>query len=483
MSTKNDLLNGVFWTALSKYSGFIFQIIITAVLARLITPEDFGVIAIALIFITFFNLLSDFGIGPAIIQVKNLDDIEINSIFSFTIWGGVLLAIVFFFLSFPISSVYDSDDLKVVLQILTIDIVFVTWNIVPNAIILKEKKFKLISLRTLFLQIVSGILSIVAAYHGAGIYALVLSPVITAIGIFIINYYYVNVKYIRSFNKTSISKLYKFSIYQLLFNLSNYFFRNLDKILIGKYLCMKDLGYYDKSYHLMLMPMNYTSSIFNQVLHPILSDLQKDYHQLAIKYNKIVQSLAIISFPIGTFLFFASEDVIMVLYGSQWRPAISVFHILSLSIPLQLILTTIGSIYQAAGDTKRLFYTGLVSSVITIIGFLVALSVYGNINAVAWSWNITLLFSFVINYFTLYRMTLHENFWTFVKTLKIPLILSSFCSALLIPYSLLIPSNLFLLNMVLKAIIVLIVTIIVLLQFHIVDFKNPRFKYSFKKKS
>ena len=389
---------------------------------------------------------------------------------------------MFFYLSYPISSVYNSDDLKVVLQILTIDIVFVTWNIVPNAIILKEKKFKLISLRTLFLQFVSGILSIVAAYHGAGIYALVLSPVITAIGIFITNYYHTNLKFIISFNKTSIRKIYKFSIYQLLFNLSNYFFRNLDKILIGKYLSMKDLGYYDKSYHLMLMPMNYTSSIFNQVLHPILSDLQKDYHELAIKYNKVVQILAFISFPIGTFLYFASEDVIMVLYGSQWRPAISVFHILSLSIPLQLILTTIGSVYQAAGDTKRLFYTGLASSVITILGFLVALIVYKSIDAVAWSWNITLLFSFIINYYTLYKITLHENLWPFIRSLKIPLILSVFCSLLLIPYSLFIPPSLYLLNLGLKAIIVLIVTIIVLHHFHIVDFQNLRLKYSVYKK-
>ena len=92
MSTKKDLLSGVFWTALSRYSGFFIQIVITAVLARLLTPEDFGVIAIALVFITFFNLLSDFGIGPAIIQVKDLDNNEINSIFSITIWGGVFLS-------------------------------------------------------------------------------------------------------------------------------------------------------------------------------------------------------------------------------------------------------------------------------------------------------------------------------------------------------------------------------------------------------
>lgn len=478
MSTKKELLNGVLWTALSRYSGFFIQIVITAVLARLLTPEDFGVIAIALVFITFFNLLSDFGIGPAIIQVKDLDNNEINSIFSITIWGGVFLAIFFFYLSFPISSVYNSDDLKVVLQILTINIAFVTWNIVPNAIILKEKKFKLVSIRTMFLQIVSGILSIAAAYHGFGIYALVLSPIITAIGIFIINYYHTDLKFIISFNKTSIRKIYKFSIYQLLFNLSNYFFRNLDKILIGKYLSMKDLGYYDKSYHLMLMPMNYTSSVFNQVLHPILSDLQKDYHEMASKYNKIVQILAFISFPIGTFLFFASEDVIMVLYGSQWRPAISVFHILSLSIPLQLILTTIGSIYQAAGDTKRLFYTGLASSVITILGFLVALIVYESIDAVAWSWNITLLFSFVINYYTLYRKTLHENLWPFIESFKIPLLLSFFCSMILFSYPLLIPSNLYLFNLLLKAIIVLVVTIIVLYYFHIVDFQKIWLKYN-----
>ena len=474
MSIKRELLNGVFWTALSRYSGLIIQIVITAVLARLLSPEDFGIIAVALVFITFFSLLSDFGIGPAIIQIKDLDGDEINSIFSITLWLGVVLAIVFFIFSYPISSFYGSEDLKVVLQILTIDIAFVTWNIVPNAIILKEKKFKLVSIRTLLLQIVSGILSVVLAFYGFGIYALVLSPIVTSIGMFFINFYHVNLKYIRSFNKSSLLKIYRFSVYQLLFNLSNYFFRNLDKILIGKFIGMKDLGYYDKSYHLMLMPMNYTSSIFNQVLHPVLSDLQKDYHELAIKYNKIVQYLALISFPIGTYLFFSSEDVIMVLYGSQWKPAISAFHILSLSIPLQLILTTIGSIYQAAGDTKSLFYTGLASSVITIVGFVVALVFYGSIDAVAWSWDITLFFSFVINYYTLYRITLHESVASFLMSMKIPFFLSFICAMLLFIYSFCFPSNLYLWNMLIKSVIVIATTILVMLFFNILDIQEVR---------
>lgn len=96
MSVKQEILSGVFWSAIQKYSGLIIQILITAILARLLSPEDFGVIAIATVLIAFFTLFTDMGIGPAIIQNRELNQKDLDSIFSFSIWGGIVLSLLFF---------------------------------------------------------------------------------------------------------------------------------------------------------------------------------------------------------------------------------------------------------------------------------------------------------------------------------------------------------------------------------------------------
>ena len=106
-SIKKDLLSGVFYTAIAKYMGILVSLVIAGILARLIAPEEFGIVAVVTVIITFFGIFSDFGIGPAIIQNKELLQDDLTHIFSFTIWSGVILTILFFLCSWPISFFYN----------------------------------------------------------------------------------------------------------------------------------------------------------------------------------------------------------------------------------------------------------------------------------------------------------------------------------------------------------------------------------------
>ena len=142
------------------------------------------------------------------------------------------------------------------------------------------------------------------------------------------------------------------------------------------------------------------------------------------------------------------------MYGNQWEPAVPVFHILSVSIPLQIVLTTIGSIYQAAGDTKNLFFTGLVSSIVTIIGFIIALLVFHSVVAVAWSWNVSVLIGFIVNYYVLYKITLHESIADMMVHCKYPLLGVLISSSILLLCSKFIAFESMILNISLKFTIV-----------------------------
>lgn len=435
MSIKQEMLSGVFWTAVQKYSGLIVQIVVTAILARLLTPEDFGVVAIATVIIAFFTLFTDMGIGPAIIQKQDLEQKDIDSIFSFTIFGGIILAVLFFSVSSLIAHFYKQDSLVLICRLLSLDLLFAAWNIVPNALINKNKRFKFIAKRTLSLQVISGIISVFAAYNGLGLYALLISPILTSVGVFVLNYRQYPLTFSCRLHSDALKKIFSYSVFQFLFNFINYFSRNLDKLIIGRHFSMQELGFYEKSYRLMMLPLQYVTNVVTPVMHPILTTLQNDYKSLAEKYNKIIKLIATVSFPLGVFLYFAADDIICIVYGSGWEKAIPVFQILALSLPLQMILSTTGAIYQAAGKTNWMFYGGVSNTCCTVIGFVIAAVCFRTIESMAWAWNITLFANSVVSYGVLYKIVLRQSLRKPVLLCVLPAVTAVLLAAVLLFYS------------------------------------------------
>src|SRR5574344_1442108 len=270
---KKTLISGVAYTAIAKYSGIIISLIVTAVLARLIVPEEFGIVAIATVIITFFAIFSDLGIAPAIVQNKGLNEKDLSNIFSFTLFMGLILAVLFFFFFLLIVNYYANKILIPICLIFSINLLFSSLNIVPNALLFKNKQFKFIAYRTLTVQLLAGVLAVAAALFGLGIYSLLINPVISSVAMFIMSY----IKYPQSlsirFSLSSMKKIFSFSFYQFMFNLINYFSRNLDKLMIGKYLGMSPLGYYEKSYRLMMLPLQNITNVITPVMHPVFADV------------------------------------------------------------------------------------------------------------------------------------------------------------------------------------------------------------------
>lgn len=424
MSLKKELSSGVTYNAISKYSGVIVSLIISAVLARLISPEDFGIIAVATVIITFFSVFSDLGIAPAIIQNKNLTKENLSDIFSFTVWLALALSLGFFFSSWAIASYYGISKLVHICQLLSINLFFVTVNIVPNALLYKHKEFKFIALRTFIVQLIGGIISIIAALEGAGLYALLINPIFSSIALFIVSILRYRQKMKLLFDLSSLKLIFSYSSYQFLFNLINYFSRNLDKLLIGKYMGMSLLGYYEKSYRLMMLPLQNISYAITPVMHPIFSDFQDDLKKLSASYQKVIRLLAFIGFPLSVLLWFTSREAVLIVFGNQWIDSIPVFQILSLSVGIQIILSTSGAIFQAANETKLLFISGLISTILNVAGIFVGIFIFKTLAAVAWCITITYTINFFQCYFIMYRYALKANFRDLIKQFRSPILLS-----------------------------------------------------------
>lgn len=457
---KKELLTGVFYTAVAKYSGIILSLVVAGVLARLIKPEEFGIVAIATVVISFFNIFSDLGIGSAIIQNKTLQQEDLSHIFSFTIWSGIILSFLFFLFSWPIASYYENHTLLTICQLLAINLFFASANIVPNALIYKAKNFKFIAWRTLGVQILGGIIAIIIALTGGGLYALIINPIFSSILLFIISYH----KYPQALKYTwglaAIKKIFSFSVYQFLFNVINYFSRNLDKLLIGKYMGMSLLGYYEKSYRLMMLPLQNISHVITPVMHPVFSDYQNDLQQLSSSYEKIIRFLAFIGFPLSVFLWTSAREITLIIFGDQWLPSVPVFQILAISVGIQIVMSTSGSIFQASNDTRSLFICGVFSSILNVSGILTGIFIFKTLEAVAWCITLTFTINFLQCYLQMYYVTFHKPIGKFWRQLISPLIL---CGILYITFSTLSPiinANSLFINLLIKSIIFVIIFMI-----------------------
>lgn len=421
-SLKNEMLHGLFWSAIEKYSGLVVGTLISMVLARLLSPADFGVVAISTVFIAFLQIFCTMGIGPAVIQRKDLTPDDLNSIFTFSLIVGFSLGALFFASSWAIASIYKNDVLIPICQILSVNLIFASANMVPSALMAKNKRFKEIAKRTLLLQLVSGSAAICVAYYGAGVYSLLISPVFTSIGIFIYNRKFYRLTITWCVNTDSIKKILSFSLYQFLFEVENYFLRNLDKLIIGKFISPSALGYYEKSYRLMQLPLNQVTSVIGPVIQPIMSSLENNMEEMLRKNNKIVSIVATISFPLSVFLFYAASEIILVMFGEQWVNAIPCFKILALSGMTQMILSTSGGIMQASNAAKLLFEIGFVNSCVVVACFIVAAIIGGTIEHIAWGWTIGSITIFFVTYVWMYLKLFKRSILSMLKQLVNPII-------------------------------------------------------------
>ncbi|MED3989017.1 lipopolysaccharide biosynthesis protein [Priestia aryabhattai] len=418
-----ELKNGIIIIAIGKYSNLIIQFIILGILSRLLTPDDFGIVAIINVFLVFFSMLIDLGIGPAIIQNKTLTEQQINRIFTFTVLLSILLSVLFGTIARPIALFYDNEDLVEVFILMSLALFTSGINMVPQSILLKKKKFIGVNIAQVLSNIIYGVVGTVLAFNGFSYFAIVIATIVKNLVLFLIIFKQANIKLAKSIKLSDLKVIYSFSKNQFLFNLINYFSRNLDNILIGKFMSAKDLAYYDKAYTLSLYPNQILTNVITPVIQPIMSEYESQTNIIKETYLLVAKILAFVGMPLTVFLFMTSKEVIYIMFGFQWTGSIATFQILSLSIWIQMILSSTGSIFQSTNRTDLLLLSGILSSILNISSIIVGIWT-GKIEYVA----VVLVISFSINFIQANYLLMRKVFQTkqleFYKVLIDPIIIS-----------------------------------------------------------
>jgi len=358
--------NSVIVNVIGKYSNVLVQLLLMGVLARLLNPVDFGTMAVVMVIVTFFSFVSEMGLGPAIVQFHQMKPAQMAAIFWLTVGIGTGMALLFIASGPLVSRFYGDPQYSRIMLALGVTIALTCWTIVPLALLRKAQRFGAVATIEFTSAVLSGLCAIVAAYEGAGVFALVVKSAAFAGAMLTLCFFASGYRPNVRPSLAGMRDVLSYSGYQFLFNIVNYFTRNLDKVIVGKQMGAAALGAYDASYRLMLMPIYNLTYVLSTALQPIYSAHERNQALIFDSYRSVVRILSIAGGFVGIACFLCSNEIIAIVYGPKWSSAAAIFSVLSISIAVQVVSSSCWPIFQAIGRTDLLSLTGALSAVVTL---------------------------------------------------------------------------------------------------------------------
>lgn len=399
-SIKAEIIKSSVISFITKYAGAALQIIISMALARVLTPDEYGIVSIVTVLSSFLALVGQVGMSPAIIQ-NDLEDREVISLYNISILFGGILALLFGFSGKYIALIYENEAYISLVMLLAIALFFDTSVMVPGAILRKQKKFFIIGAIEISASLISSLITLILALMGYSYYALVFGTCISSIINFAAKWKFSKLSYKFIYDIQPLKKIFRFTIFQLLTNLLTYFSGNIDNLAIGKMFGTRSLGIYDKAFILMRYPLNYLGTAITQVLHPIMSERKNDKGIIYHTFIKMSLFMAYFGIFSSVFLWFNAESIILIMFGEQWLEAVPILRAFCFSIWASMTNSLFGSFFQTLGRTDINFCAYLILTVNTIIGVMIGTLLKKSLVVVALIigfgyWIVYFLFSFVL---------------------------------------------------------------------------------------
>jgi O-antigen/teichoic acid export membrane protein len=370
---RHRTLTGLTWSGAAQIGRQIIQFVVSVLLARLLTPNDFGLFSMIIVFTGFAELFNDVGLGAAIIQRSDVNRQLLNSVFWTNVLIGILLTVITAFAAPFLSSFYNEPLLKNLTTWISINFFINSLCIVQTVLLQKRIDFRRLAYTEMLATIISGIISVSMALSGFGVWSLVAQSVTFAFFYALMLWTFSTWQPKLSFDWQALKGLLRFSTHLFGFNVFNYWVRNMDNLLIGKVIGSSALGIYSRAYSLMLLPVSQISTVMGRVMFPALSIIQKDTELTKKVYLNSTRIIALISFPFITALLITAEPLILLLYGEKWSEIIPIFRILCITGIGQTVGTTLGWIYTSQGRTDIMFKWGMLSGFIYIISFVIGI--------------------------------------------------------------------------------------------------------------
>lgn len=436
---KHRAASGIKWSAVSQTGRQGTQLLTTIILAHLLSPADFGLVGMAMVVIGFINIFKDLGTAAAVIQRKELPEALLSSVFWVNVGFGTLVMVFAFFLA-PVSGfLYREPRVTPVLQVLSLSFFISSFGTLHQAQLERSLSFNSLAKLEITAVFVGAVVGIGLAFAHAGVWSLVFQSLATASITTLLLWFLSSWRPQWSFHWREVKTIAHFSLNLTGFSIFNYFARNADYFLIGRYLGAQDLGYYTLAYRILLFPLQNITAVIERVMYPVLATLQADNSRFTSAYLRVTGTIAFISFPLMVGLFLMAEPFVLVIFGDKWQPTTLLIMIFAPVGMAQSIGATVGAIYQVKGKTDWMFRWGVGSSTLVVIAFLSGL--HWGIIGVSVAYAIA---SFILLYPSFYIpfQLVHLKFVELLKILRPHFINSGLLFIVLVIFRMLIPNTL-----------------------------------------
>ena len=374
---KQKAASGIIWTAVQKYSTMIIGFVSGIILARLLTPDDYGAIGMLAIFMSLAQVFIDAGFGSALIQKKNPTQEDYSTVFYFNIGMSLVLYFVLFFCAPLIANYYRMPILSNILRVQGLILFIYAFNIIQLNKIRKSLLFKKLSIVTIITSVVSLIVTVVMAYTGCGVWSLVTQNFISAIIPCVYFWITTNWHPTNVFSWKSFKELFGFGSYMLFTHLFTTLSQKISGLLVGRWYNPATMGYYSKASSTQEYATLSISGVILQTTYPLYSKVQDDRERLMNMIKRISSTLAYLTVPMLTLLILIAKPLFVLLYSERWLDCVPYFQVLCIAGLAACLQGVNYQVIAAIGKSKTMFVWVIIKQSLGIVLQVVGLIVWG----------------------------------------------------------------------------------------------------------
>ena len=374
---KQQAASGIVWASLQKYSQMIIQFISGIILARLLTPYDYGCIGMLSIFMVLAEAFIEGGFGSALIQKKRPTQEDYSTIFWWNIGMALIMYAVIYLCAPAIARFYKIPLLNPVLRVEGLLLFIYAFNIVQQTQLRKNLNFKVLSIVTITSSLIAFSVTIYMAYKGFGVWALVTQYLLLAAIPAIVYWFFIKWRPILAFSKKSFKELFGFGFYMFLTHIINQFSSKFQGLLIGKFYNADIMGYYSKAEKTEQLASQSISSIMTQVTYPLYAEVQDDKAALSSMIKRLTMTLAYITFPLMFILLLCAKPLFVILYSERWLSSVPYFQVLCIAGLAGCLQAVNYQAIAAIGKSKLMFWWTMVKRAVGIGAIVLGLIFWG----------------------------------------------------------------------------------------------------------
>ncbi|MET0600904.1 MAG: MOP flippase family protein [Baekduia sp.] len=411
---RTQVVAGVMWKFLSQGFRQGSRLIVALILARLLTPEQFGVAAEVLVISSLVTVFSDLAFGAALIQRAEIDEDDRSTAFWSCVISGLLFTGIGIALAGPVADFYREPDVKPLLTVLSLQFVVTSLGTVQESLLTRELRFKLLETRQMIITVGGAAVGIGAAAAGAGAWAIILQSLSLSVLSTILLWFMSPWRPRLRFSPRALRNAASFSGYIFGHRLLYYLHRNSDNLLIGRVVGAASLGAYAIAYNVILVPFSRIASPIQDVLFPAFSRIQDEPERIAGGWLRVTRAVASVTVPMLIGIAIVAGDFVDVVLGPKWHDAALVIQILAWVGILQSLQSLNTGILEALGRARTIFRYTVVFFVAHLIAF--AVGVHWGIIGVAVGYTIS---TTIIepSYLWLTARAVGISPWTFLETI------------------------------------------------------------------